>query len=302
MRVIELKQNTPEWHSWRLDGIGGSDAPVIEGSSPYSTPRQLAIIKRDRIVSEDSENEFIFAKGHRTESLVRKNFAELTGIVMEPLCAVHDKFDHIRTSMDGFDKVKYGVLEAKLVGKAVLEEAREDGKVPRHHFVQLQHNMEVAGVDLGQWYGHNGSDNGILIEVKRDPKFISEQLQKEHDFWGMIKEGKLPPLTDRDELIPEDLALLNEIYEAKVLMDNAKEYFESLKAKLDSYGHPKLRGAGIVAYKAGKNGSIDYKKIPGVKRRLEKYSERYLEKFRSAPSEPSWNVSIETKEKKNGKV
>lgn len=293
MKLITLDQNSPEWLEWRNQGVGGSDAPVIEGSSPYSTPRKLAFIKWGQGVEDQSANEFIFAKGHRTEALIRKNFQDLTGADMAPVCGVHDQFDHVRASFDGLDS-KYGVLEAKLVGKSVLEEARDDGKIPRHHWVQLQHNMEVAGSDIGQWYGHNGSNNGILIEIKRDPKFIREQLEREHEFWSMVQEGKLPPLTPEDELTPADLTLLKDLFEAKVLLDNAETHFQSLKAQLDSYNHPKLRGAGIVAYKSSRQGSLDVKKIPGVKTLLDSYTEKYKEKFRSSPSAPSWTIKIET--------
>jgi putative phage-type endonuclease len=301
MRIVEVTQGTQEWHDFRKLGIGGSDAPVIDGSSPYQTPRSLYLSKRGELVEDVDSNEFIFAKGHRTESLIRKNFTELTGIEMKPLCGIHEKYDHVRTSLDGFDSSKYGVLEAKLVGKAVLEDARDEGTIPRHHWVQIQHNMEVAGVDLAQWFGHNGSDNGILIEIKKDNNFIQEQLEREHEFWGMVTEGKLPPLAAADDLIPDDQTLLRELFDAKVFLDNAQDEFDKIKAKLDSYGHPRVKGQGILAYKSSRSGTLDVKKIPGIKTLLDSYTEKYMEKFRGAPSVPSWTVKIEKEKKKNGK-
>lgn len=44
--LVELSQGTPEWHEWRKNGIGGSDATVVEGISPYRTPRQLFYEKK----------------------------------------------------------------------------------------------------------------------------------------------------------------------------------------------------------------------------------------------------------------
>jgi len=295
MRIVNVTQGTPEWHAFRLLGIGGSDAPVISGDSPYKTRRRLYLVKKQLEVEAEDDKEFIFAKGHKTEALVRQNFAELTGAEMAPLCGIHEQFDHVRTSLDGFDAAKYGVFEAKLVGRGVLEDAKEFGTIPRHHWVQIQHNMEVAGVDLGQWYGHNGSDNGMLIEVKRDVKFIRTQLEQEHEFWGMVKEGILPALDKRDDLIPNDLAILQELRDAKEFLDNAEANFNAVKAKLDLYGHPRVRGAGILAYKSSRQGSLDVKKIPGVKSLLDSYTERYVEKFRSAPSKESWTVTVDKK-------
>ncbi len=44
-RIERLKQNTPEWHRWRLQGIGASDAPVVMGDAPFRTRRYLWSVK-----------------------------------------------------------------------------------------------------------------------------------------------------------------------------------------------------------------------------------------------------------------
>ena len=40
-RVERILQNTPEWHAWRMQGLGSSDAPVIMQESPWRTPKQI---------------------------------------------------------------------------------------------------------------------------------------------------------------------------------------------------------------------------------------------------------------------
>ena len=40
-RIERLHQNTPEWHRWRMQGIGASDAPAIMGETAFKTPRML---------------------------------------------------------------------------------------------------------------------------------------------------------------------------------------------------------------------------------------------------------------------
>jgi predicted phage-related endonuclease len=32
-RIERLQQNTPDWHRWRQQGLGASDAPVIMNSA-----------------------------------------------------------------------------------------------------------------------------------------------------------------------------------------------------------------------------------------------------------------------------
>ena len=40
-KIERLQQNTPEWHRWRKQGLGASDAPVIMGDAAFKTPRTL---------------------------------------------------------------------------------------------------------------------------------------------------------------------------------------------------------------------------------------------------------------------
>ena len=40
-RIERLHQNTPQWHRWRQQGLGASDAPVIMGEAAFKTPRML---------------------------------------------------------------------------------------------------------------------------------------------------------------------------------------------------------------------------------------------------------------------
>ena len=44
-RIERLQQNTAEWHRWRQQGLGASDAPVIMGDAAFKTTRMLWSIK-----------------------------------------------------------------------------------------------------------------------------------------------------------------------------------------------------------------------------------------------------------------
>ena len=48
-RIERLQQNTAEWHRWRQQGLGASDAPVIMGEAAFKTPRMLWSIKTGRM-------------------------------------------------------------------------------------------------------------------------------------------------------------------------------------------------------------------------------------------------------------
>jgi putative phage-type endonuclease len=297
MKIVKIEQGSPEWLQWRLQGIGGSDAPVVFGNSPYRTPLQLFREKRGLPIASDQEdNEILFARGHQSEKIARAQFFDLTGVEMTPICVVHSQFEHIRTSLDGFDPKKYGVLEAKLVGQAVLAQAKKAGSIPEHHFTQLQHEMECADVDRGLWFGRDPKGNAAIVEVKRDKEYIKRLLTKEHGFWELVKSGVAPDLTKEDYLYPENDALLVELRDAKERAENSQQYFEDLKervvASFSALNHPKIAGGGVKLFQVSRQGSIDYLSIPEIKKVLEKLKPEYLEKFRKAGS-TSWTVRLD---------
>lgn len=289
MKIVNLVQNTPEWLEWRKSGLGGSDAPIVFGNSPYRTPRQLFLEKRGLPQpQDDADKSFIFSQGHRAEAMMRKQFQDLVGVEMKKVCGEHDEFSHIRASLDGLDPGK-GMLEAKLVGKDVLAMAKNHGEIPDHHYTQMQHQFAVTGADIGQWFGHDGSKEGALIEVRPNARYIKKLLDAEHAFWERLSRGEMPELTERDYLVPEDESLLQELRDAKEWMENAKAAFEALKERaIAQYGHPKIAGGGVKIVRSVRMGSVDYKKLPKV----QKLTAAYLDRFRGKES-VSWTVTVD---------
>jgi hypothetical protein len=52
--LIQHVQNSPEWHAWRKNGIGGSDAPVIEeaimkNAKAYANANAYAYANRTKV-------------------------------------------------------------------------------------------------------------------------------------------------------------------------------------------------------------------------------------------------------------
>lgn len=290
MIEVSLIQGSPEWHTWRKTGIGGSDAPVIEGTSPYKTVRQLFLEKAGAVSEDEESNEFIFSKGHRTEEIIRRQFLDLTGVEMKPVCAQHSKFKYITASLDGFDG-KLGVLEGKLVGQEALEVARTQGVIPKHHYTQIQHQLEVTGADVGQWFGHDGKKNGIIVPVKFNKEFVKPLLDMEHGFWANLKSGVVPALSDRDYLIPDDLSLLIQLKEMKEMAENASIAYEALREKvITTFKHPRIAGAGVKIFRVIREGAVDWKSVPEVKA----LEPDYLNKFRRAGSQ-SYSVIMDKK-------
>ncbi len=299
--IVSLIQGTSEWNAWRMNGIGGSDAPVIEGTSPYKTVRDLYFEKTGLLSpSEDDESkEFIFAKGHKVEALIRKQFQEQTGVEMKPVCMEHGDHPYLRVSLDGFDSSR-GVLEGKLVGQEVLLEASKTGRIPDFHYTQMQHGFMVSGADVGHWFGHDGKKNGILVPIRANAEFIKRQEELEHLFWDDVQNRIVPPLSDRDYLIPEDDSLLVELRNAKELAENAQIQFETLRSQIVlQFNHPKIAGGGLKIFKVNRQGSLDLLAVPEIAKARHELKDDYLEAFRKKGSE-SWTVRLDAVKKSKG--
>ena len=70
-KIERLQQNTAEWHRWRQQGLGASDAPVIMGEAAFKTPRMLWSIKTGRM-QEDAPGPAA-RRGRELERLARRS-------------------------------------------------------------------------------------------------------------------------------------------------------------------------------------------------------------------------------------
>ncbi len=125
-RIERLHQNTAEWHRWRQQGLGASDAPVIMGEAAFKTPRMLWSIKTGR-AQEDAAGPAA-RRGRELERLARRVYEREVGIQMEPLCLVHDQLEWMRASLDGLSFDGSTVLEIKCPMNVRDQISRSTGK------------------------------------------------------------------------------------------------------------------------------------------------------------------------------
>jgi putative phage-type endonuclease len=147
-KIERLQQNTMQWHRWRQQGLGASDAPVIMGEAAFKTPRTLWSIKTGRM-QEDSAGPAA-RRGRQLERLARRAYEQEVGIQMEPLCLVHDQLEWMRASLDGLSFDGSTVLEIKCPMNVRDRTAAQQGSVPPQYYAQLQHELEVSRRQRGK--------------------------------------------------------------------------------------------------------------------------------------------------------
>lgn len=196
-------------------GLGGTDASVIAGCSPYKTARELFHEKRGEIVPEDISEKDAVHWGSVLEDTVAQEYARRTGhkVRRRNVTLVHPEHEFI---IGHIDRDVVGVpraLECKTAGayfkKGDWGPSGTD-EVPEHYLLQVMHYMglmpKVDVMDLAVLIG--GRDFRIY-EIGRDQDLIDDMFALEVDFWADVQAGVEPEF---DFTNPSTAELLNTLY------------------------------------------------------------------------------------------
>lgn len=275
-------QGSPEWLKWRRERIGASDAPIIMDSSPWTTPYQLWQ-KKLGYVPDQVKNDAM-QRGHDLEPIARAKYIELTGIDVQPAVKQHPAIPYMIASLDGVNFLYTKAVEIKCPGKADHEMAMS-GKVPEKYYAQLQHQIEVLGLDVIHYFSFNPI-SCKLIEINRDQPYIDKLLIEAAKFYECMQKKEPPPLVDRDYTVMGDeewLRAASGLLLAKKLRQQYEEKEVAARKELIALARQRnCCGGGIKMSKSIRRGSIDYSLINEIK-------EIDLEQYRK-PSSEVWRI------------
>jgi len=198
MPTVELYQERESWLSART-GIGGSDAPVVLGVSPYCSAYKLWATKTGRVPEDEPTKAML--RGIRMESMVADMVQEETGWEFAQRAPYtihrHEKHDWAFCSIDReilpIDERGPGNLQIKTVNSFASHDW--DDRPPLHVQVQTQHELFASGFKWGAIAAFFGLDDLRVYPVNRDDKFISVMVAKEQEFMRCVRED-LPPEID----------------------------------------------------------------------------------------------------------
>ena len=278
-----LIQGTQEWLDLRKNKVTATDAPILMGVSPWSTPYKRWCEKLS-LVPEKEMTEAM-QRGLDMEEEARADFERQTKIVVFPEVILSDKYDFMMASLDGIDIEHKNAVEIKCPGEEDHRMAL-DGVVPEKYYPQLQHQMVVTNLDMIYYFSYRGKSSKI-IQVGKDEEYIQKMLPKEREFYRCMQEFEAPNLCDRDFLTRDDDIWVCTVQKWKDINEKLKELEseqEELKDALIIMSAGKnTKGGGITLSKIYRKGNIDYKDIPELK-------ELNLEKYRK-PSTEMWRLN-----------
>jgi putative phage-type endonuclease len=193
-----MDQGTKEWLEWRRKGIGASESAALLGSCPYKTALMLWKEKTKGEVESNEESSHVFAKGHAVESQIRASYEFEHGIEFKPCLMEYGEWPVIRASLDGWNEESRKGIEIKYVGADKMQ-----APIPTHHYIQMQHQMLVAGVDSWTYVKSNDGAHYIAVDIQADKKIQMDIVSACMTFWDQVETAKEPEYTDRD-WFPDD--------------------------------------------------------------------------------------------------
>ena len=257
--------NQQQWHDWRRQGIGASDAPAVMGC--HIGGKSIAQLKEEKLTGISTQKvSAAMQRGNDLESEAINWFVTQTGYLLE----TQKRFEHperpwMRCTIDGIDEENGILVETKVTDK-IYEE------VPVPYVPQCQHQMDVVTAAKKDkrykkmyfvpWSPTLGT--GKIIETVVDEEYTSVMVQKEQALWDEILTG----FQDMEKVefwtqIKEDVSVIdNALLAAKKLYKESIKDLEERRVQLLSdailfaNGTP-ARGQGLKLYKKSRQGSVD---------------------------------------------
>lgn len=259
--IVDIEPNTPEHFEFRKGKIGASHAPAIMGCG-----FQTAVSLWEEIVfGKDRPKTASMARGIDLEPKARDWVNNQLESDFRPIVAQSNAHSWRIASLDGFTDTKgfIEILEIKCPGKEDHATALK-GEVPKHYKPQLQHQMDVMGLDHMYYVSYNGTNekDSCIILVSKDEKYCKKLLDAEIEFYHCILDHRKPP----DEWVE----ITNE--ECRKLANKRIECYnliKKLEAELEEFDEELTKGlsnernliGNLKIWKETRPGAIDYKKI-----------------------------------------
>ena len=197
MILIPLRQKSQEWYDWRHSGIGGSDAPVIMGASPYSTRTQLL---EEKATKSNRPGNWATSRGTRLEPVAAELYAIKNPYVnCQSACVQSERVPWLLASLDLLVtddlEVPQRIGEVKC-WKWQNHDLVLQGICPKEVFPQIQHQLAATGLlecDLVSYSDNRkfGPEEQLaVLRVRADLGYQDELLEAEQAFWDEVLQAR----------------------------------------------------------------------------------------------------------------
>src|SRR5215470_1672149 len=177
----------------RQQGLGGSDAAPALGLSPWKSPLELYLEKREQtpIPAPDSAAQ---RWGLLLEPVIRQAYAERTGrVVRLPSGTLrHPAHPWMLAHVDGVtDDGRVVEIKTARFGEGWGSRESEDD-VPYHYLLQVQHYLAVTGFKIADIAVLIGGNDFRVYHVPADTELQTLVIDGERSFWDLVEQGAAP--------------------------------------------------------------------------------------------------------------
>ncbi len=193
-----------QWLAERNSGIGGSDAPVVVGVSPWKSRQALWAEKTGTVDAPKLDSDAV-EMGKELEPIALKRYAKKSGrpAIAWPSTIIARRVDNAEPwaicTPDGltWDRGRgVGLVQIKTTGEFSREEW-DDGP-PLYVEVQVQHEMFVTSA---RWAAIVVLIGGLTLkwfDVTPNESFRAALIDYGREFWRHVVERVCPPVTEAD--------------------------------------------------------------------------------------------------------
>ena len=300
-KIDQVKTDAEIGVSDRAGYLGGSDAAVVCGLSPWKTPFELYLEKTGQKEPDDlSENERV-QWGTLMEPFIAAEYAKRTGKKLRRVNRlIRDKqFGYLAAHIDRRILNENGVFEAKTVGVNAAKawgRPAGSGEIAPYYLPQVHHYLMVTGAAFCDVAALIGGNEFRIYTVVRDDEYIGYLRQIELDFWQSVMSETMPevrteedarlawPTTQHDQEIEGSEASVmsqEQLLRVQANIEDLKEEESSLKALLmaeigDAGDTLTYEGKKLATWKQQKG-----KKTVNLAVLLEEYPEAYARCLRT---------------------
>lgn len=229
MGIIRI-ENSQHWHDLRSKHLGGSEIAGLMGCSPYHTPNQLVLEKRDMVYHPVGGQLVEFGK--IMEPIVAAYLADQYHWKVERSYQYveHPDYNFLGCTLDYYvieSEHGKGILEIKYVNQFAPDWSQN--AMPEHIEWQLQHQLfcinavrQRQGLKPFQWGAvgsmHGGTPEDIRVYMRApDARAHSMIAERGVKFWHDMKAGFIP-----EGLEPPDYAYVSDIFKQAQLLPAAQ--------------------------------------------------------------------------------
>lgn len=233
LTVQKVESTREQWLERRRAGIGGSDAPVILGLSPWKSPLALWSEKVGLVQPDDIGDREYVEWGNILEAPIATKYAKITGRTLIDHGRFHI-FQHpdrawqictIDREILPIDDRGPGDLSIKTAGAFRAHDWEEEP--PLMYQAQLNHELMVRDMLWGSFAVLIGGQKFRWCDQDRNEKLCSLILEREEEFWDRVQRED-PPAADASDSTKEVLLRLypRDTGESIALPGDASEWAE----------------------------------------------------------------------------